>query len=153
MEISAGGGNIIGGTFEDLAIIMEGLVKFKSFGGICLDTQHAFAGGYDLRTLPAVAAVFKEFDRTLGLKYLKMSHINDSKMDLGSHKDRHEHIGEGKIGEEGFKAFLSFLQPSPGSEIRNSESEGVFPLILETNHDKVKADINILKALREGIKK
>jgi len=142
IEIAAGAGEIIGGTFEELAELMEPLVKFESFGGICFDTQHAFASGYDLRDDEAVASTFKKFDKAIGLKWLRMSHINDSKPDFGSRKDRHEHIGDGKIGEKGFKALLSFF---------------VFkaldmPLILETKHDKVETDIKLLKSLRDKVK-
>lgn len=153
LEIAAGGGNIVGDTFEELAVIMEQLVKFKTFGGICLDTQHAFASGYDLRTPQAVAKVFKEFDRIIGLKWLKMSHVNDSKPEFASHRDRHEHIGEGKIGVEGFEAFLGFLHSNLKSKILNLKSAQSFPLILETNHDKVESDIKLLKTLRDNLKK
>lgn len=139
LEIAAGAGETLGGTFEQLAELMGPLVKFKTFGGICFDTQHAFASGYDLRDEEAVLSTFKKFDKVIGLKWLKMSHVNDSKFDLGSHKDRHEHIGDGKIGEKGFKALLDFFA---------SKSLDM-PLIFETEHDKVKADIKILKFLRD----
>jgi deoxyribonuclease-4 len=97
-----------------------------------------------------VEAIFKQFDKAIGLKWLKMSHINDSKPEFASHRDRHEHLGEGKIGAEGFKAFLSNLSQL---SIVNGQSLFSFPLILETNHDKVKSDIKILKALRDGLEK
>lgn len=145
IEIAAGAGEIIGDTFEELAEIMEPIKKHKGFGGICFDTQHAFASGYDLTTEPAVLSTFKKFDGIIGLKWLKMSHINDSKVELAGHKDRHEHIGDGKIGKDGIKEFLSQLS------IINSES--FFPLILETEHGKVKTDIKILKSLRDGLEK
>ena len=99
LEIAAGAGEVIGDTFEELAELMEPLLKFKTFGGICFDTQHAFSSGYDLRTTDAILSTFKQFDKVIGLKWLKMSHINDSKVDLGGKKDRHEHIGDGKIGD------------------------------------------------------
>ena len=138
LEIAAGSGEIIGGTFEQLAELMEPLVKFKTFGGICFDTQHAFASGYDLRNSAAVKDTFARFDTVVGLKWLKMSHANDSKVDLGSRKDRHEHIGQGQIGQGGFAAIIAYFQ---GRHLD-------IPLILETEHDKVKADIKILKTLR-----
>ncbi len=150
MEIAAGAGQVIGGTFEELAELMEPLVKFKTFGGICFDTQHAFASGYDLRTLDTVKSTFKKFDKVIGLKWLKMSHVNDSKPELGARKDRHDHIGEGKVGKEGFKAFLQYLASTPFFQ---KKGQGEFVLILETEHDKVKADIKILKDLRDQIKK
>jgi deoxyribonuclease-4 len=121
---------------------MEPLVKFKTFGGICFDTQHAFASGYDLRDKQVVAATFKQFDKIIGLKYLKMSHINDSKIEFGGKKDRHEHIGEGKIGERGFFAILEFFVSLSLD----------MPLIFETEHDKVKIDIELLKELRNKIR-
>lgn len=148
LEISAGAGSVIGDTFEELAFLMEPLVKFKTFGGICFDTQHAFSSGYDLRDDSSVTSTFKKFDKIIGLKWLKMSHINDSKVELGGRKDRHDHIGEGKIGQNGFKAILEFLI----SNFKFQKS-AVFPLILETEHDKVKSDIKILKGLRDSLGK
>ncbi len=142
LEIAAGAGATLGGTFEQLAELMKPLVKFKTFGGICFDTQHAFASGYDLRDADAVEQTFKSFDKIIGLKWLKMSHINDSKIEFGGKKDRHEHIGQGKIGETGFKALLEFFA---------SKSLDM-PLIFETEHDKVEKDMEILKKLRNNLK-
>lgn len=149
LEIAAGAGSVLGATFEQLADLMEPLTKFKTFGGICFDTQHAFASGYDLRDIDVIKETFKKFDQIIGLKWLKMSHINDSKIDLASHKDRHDHIGEGKIGIDGFQAMLDFFSLKP----KTYNLEPTFPLILETKHDKVKADIEILKKLRNKISK
>jgi deoxyribonuclease-4 len=148
LEIAAGAGEVIGDTFEELAELMEPLVKFKTFGGICFDTQHAFSSGYDLRTVEVVSSTFKQFDKAIGLKWLKMSHVNDSKVELGGRKDRHEHIGDGKIGEKGFKALLEYLSQSL---IVNRKLLSPFPLILETEHDKVEKDIEVLKKLRNKI--
>ena len=93
IEISAGSGEIIGDTFEEIAEIVHH-PKLKKYDiGVCYDTQHGFASGYDVRTSEAVAETWKKFDQTIGLKKLKLSHCNDSKTELGSHKDRHEHIG------------------------------------------------------------
>jgi deoxyribonuclease-4 len=142
LEIAAGAGSVIGDSFEDLANLMEPLVKFKTFGGICFDTQHAFSSGYDIRDPKSVADTFKKFNKVIGLKWLKMSHINDSKIELGGRKDRHDHIGDGKIGKNGFKALLEYW---------SSLEAAPFPLILETEHDKVEADIKILKTLRDKI--
>ncbi|MEK7617907.1 MAG: deoxyribonuclease IV [Patescibacteria group bacterium] len=150
LEIAAGAGSVIGDTFEELAELMEDLVKLKGFGGICFDTQHAFSGGYDLRNDASVLSTFGKFDKAIGLKWLKMSHMNDSKPDLGERKDRHDHIGEGKIGKKGFEAILGFFS-SPPSFLKRGQGE--FPLILETKHDKVKIDIKILKSLRESLGK
>lgn len=144
LEIAAGSGEVIGGSFDELAELMEPLKKFETFGGICFDTQHAFASGYDLRGKHAIEDTFETFDKVIGLKWLKMSHINDSKVDFGSKKDRHEHIGEGQIGEKGFVELLKFWSGA-GKSPKNS----LFPLILETEHDKVETDIKILKKLRD----
>jgi deoxyribonuclease IV len=159
IEIAAGSGKIIGDAFEELAEIIELIKKYKTFGGICFDTQHAFASGYDLKNREAVASTFKKFDRIIGLKWLRMSHINDSKVELGSHKDRHEHIGGGKIGINGFGAILKYfsslsIAPNSASSPKGKGKKAAFgaiPLILETKPDKVKEDIKILKNLRENI--
>jgi deoxyribonuclease-4 len=143
LEIAAGSGEVIGDTFEELAELMEPLAKSKNFGGICFDTQHAFSSGYDIRTPETITETFKKFDKIIGLKWLKMSHINDSKVDLGGKKDRHDHIGDGKIGEKGFLALLEFFK----------KKKLDLPLILETEHDKVETDIKILKGLRDGLGK
>jgi deoxyribonuclease-4 len=143
IENTAGAGEVVGDTFEELAELMKPLLKFKTFGGICFDTQHAFGSGYDLRTPTAVADTFKKFDKAVGLKYLKCFQVNDSKVALGSHRDRHEHIADGLIGPKGFGAIIGFLQA------RKLD----IPLILETEHDKVKADIEILKKLRAKARK
>ncbi len=140
IEIAAGAGEILGDTFEEIAELMEPIKKHEGFGGVCFDTQHAWASGYNL-VQPEV--VFKKFDQAVGLKWLKMSHINDSKVELGSRKDRHEHIGEGLLGKAGLESLLGFW----GKVLPKS---AVFPLILETEHDKVKADIKILKTLAGG---
>ena len=162
LEIAAGSGEVIGDTFEELAELMEPLKKFKSFGGICMDTQHAFSSGYDIRDKKTVEATFKQFDKVVGLKWLKMSHINDSKIDLGGRKDRHEHIGDGKIGEQGFAALLEYfnnLSIRQGGSllslkgVTNNVAFGSMPLIFETEHDKVETDIKILKKLRDNLSK
>ncbi|MCR4278873.1 MAG: deoxyribonuclease IV [bacterium] len=108
IEISAGAGNVLGDTFEEVATMIEGVGNPDL--GVCFDTQHAFASGYDLRTANAVKKTFQEFDTTIGLSKLKMSHLNDSKVPLGANRDRHEHIGAGEIGAEGFRAL--FAHPS-----------------------------------------
>ncbi len=139
IEISAGAGSIIGDTFEEIAELMDPVKKAPGFGGVCFDTQHAFGSGYDLRDSVAVKKTFASFDKAIGLKFLRMSHVNDSKVEFGSHRDRHEHIGDGLIGKKGFQAILDFFK----------EKKLAIPLILETEHDKVVSDIKILKALRD----
>ena len=96
---------------------------------MCFDTAHAFASGYDLRTPAAVKATIRAFDRTIGLNRLKLIHCNGSKVDLGSHKDRHQHIGLGKIGLAGFRALLAhpklqkinFSLETPEDDIRGDK--------------------------------
>ena len=135
IEISAGAGNIIGSTFEDMAYFTD---KLKDYNvGICLDTAHMFASGYDLRDKEAIKATFDEFEKIVGFKYLKLFHLNDSKIGLGERKDRHEHIGDGKIGLIGFKALAAEKRLQP------------FNFVLETEHDKVAEDIRIMKKIRE----
>ena len=135
IEISAGAGNIIGASFEDLAYFMENLKGYKI--GICLDTAHMFASGYDLRNGEAVEATFDLFDKIVGFKHLKLFHLNDSKIDLGERKDRHDHIGDGKIGIAGFEA------------LAQDKRLQKFNFICETESDKVAEDIKIMKKLRE----
>lgn len=136
LEISAGAGQIVGDTFEEMAAILDHK-KLKKFPiGICYDTQHGFASGYDIRTPEAVDATMKKFDSIIGLERLKMFHCNDSMVPFDSHKDRHEHIGHGAIGKAGFEALLRY----PKLKDKN--------FILETEHDKVREDLAILKAIR-----
>jgi len=139
IENTAGAGQVLGDTFEELLDLMKPLVKHKGFGGVCYDTQHGFGSGYDLRTPEAVKKTFSHFDKIIGLDWLKMFQVNDSKVAFGSHKDRHEHIEDGLIGKAGFAALLGYLK----------QKKLDFPLIFETEHDKVQADIKILKSLRD----
>ena len=109
LENSAGGRNSIGSKFDELGLILDKLKSSSSRSnsfGICLDTCHAFAAGYDLRTKEGVNETLHEFRSKIGLSNLKVIHLNDSKEDLNSNRDRHEHIGLGKIGKEGFREFL-----------------------------------------------
>ncbi len=105
LEITAGAGNTIGSTFEELAGIVE-LIEDKSRAGICFDTCHAFTAGYDIRTKKTYNATFKSLEETIGLNYLKAFHLNDSMKEFGSHKDRHTHIGQGKIGIDAFSYLM-----------------------------------------------
>jgi deoxyribonuclease-4 len=105
LETTAGQGTNLGSTFEELAAIIEASAHPDRLG-VCYDTCHTFAAGYDIRTPEAYAATFAAFDRIIGLPRLKFFHLNDTKNELGSHKDRHEHIGEGGIGVEGFRNLM-----------------------------------------------
>ncbi|HEU4798430.1 MAG TPA: deoxyribonuclease IV [bacterium] len=106
VEHNVGAGGLIGGTFEELAEILERLDHHPRMG-VCLDSCHLFASGWDIRTTEGVNATLGAFDRTVGLRHLRALHLNDSKTALGSKVDRHENIGEGRIGREGFRALVN----------------------------------------------
>lgn len=138
IEMSAGAGNVIGDTFEEIDKIINSkkLKKYKL--GICFDTAHAFASGYDLSSKKSADKTFSDFDKILGSKNLKLIHANDSKVELNAKKDRHEHIGQGKIGLVGFKAIVDFAK-------KNN-----IDLILETpDLEGRKKDIQVLKSMRD----
>ncbi len=101
VECTAGQGTNIGRTFAELAALIERIAD-RERAGVCLDTCHLFAAGYDLRTRKGYEATIAEFDATVGLRYLRGWHLNDSKGDLGSRVDRHAAIGAGLIGREPF---------------------------------------------------
>ncbi|KAF2834869.1 AP endonuclease [Patellaria atrata CBS 101060] len=106
LETMATGGNIIGTTFEELAAIID-QVEAKDRIGVCLDTCHIFAAGYDLRTPEAFQATIKQFDTIIGLKYLRAFHINDSKAPFKSNKDLHANIGTGFLGLRAFHNIMN----------------------------------------------
>lgn len=123
IETTAGQGSCLGATFEEIAAMLERIdaVKgLKSRAAVCLDTCHVFAAGYPLAPQEALDDTLRRFDRTIGLKRLKLIHANDSKRDLGSRVDRHEAIGKGKIGPEAFTLIMT-----------HPKLAGI-PLILET---------------------
>lgn len=101
LETTVGGGAQIGGRFEHLAAIRD-RVAVPERVGVCLDTCHIAAAGYDISTTEKAASVFDEFDRVVGLEVLHCIHVNDSREPIGSHRDRHAHIGEGHVGKAGF---------------------------------------------------
>ena len=119
IENTAGQGTSVGYKFEYLARIIEG-VDDKSRIGVCIDTCHAFAAGYDLSTEDGFKAMCKEFEETVGFEYLKGIHLNDSQKELGSRVDRHDNIGEGHIGLKGFELLM------------NDERFDDIPMLLET---------------------
>jgi deoxyribonuclease-4 len=138
LETTAGQGNNVGYRFEHLAKIID-LVKDKDRLGVCYDTSHIFAAGYDIRTRKAYEKTFAEFDGIIGLDRLLVFHVNDSRKGLGSKVDRHWHIGEGEIGLEAFRLLL------------NDPRFSQLPFILETPKDKEgkwdKKNLSILKKL------
>jgi deoxyribonuclease IV len=110
LETMAGQGTTLGHKFEHLATLLEACGHDGGRHprlGVCFDTCHVFAAGYDIRTAEAYAATMNEFDQVVGLAHIKCFHFNDSKFELGAKKDRHAHIGQGYIGEEGFAHFLN----------------------------------------------
>lgn len=122
LETTAGQGTTLGRTFEELAAIID-KVEAKERVGVCIDTCHIFAAGYDYRTMETFAATIAAFDATVGLDRVKALHLNDSKFGLGTNKDRHDHIGDGEIGLEGFRQFV------------NEPRFAGLPAILETEKD------------------
>ncbi len=132
IENSAGAGKIIGDTFSEIAEILE-RVNHHKLTGICLDTQHSFASGYDWKNFKNT---LQKIDSEIGLEKIKLIHTNDSQTEFGSHKDRHEHIGKGLIGIKTLENILCFAK------------EKNIDMILETEHDFVKEDIALLKKLR-----
>lgn len=138
LEMSAGSGNIIGARFEEIHTILAALHAPSL--GVCLDTVHVFASGYDMRNKASVDATIKEFDRIIGLPRLKLIHANDSAMSLGSKKDRHADIGDGFLGRDAFHALLhhpklqklNFILETPGSDKRRLK------------------DVKLLKKLRDS---
>ena len=106
LEITAGQGSNLGYTFEHLAYIID-KIEDKGRIGVCLDTCHMFAAGYDIRTSETYEKTMADFEKIVGFKYLKGVHLNDSMVALGSKKDRHESIGKGQLGEEFFKLFMN----------------------------------------------
>lgn len=137
LELTAGSGTSVGGTFENLAAIVGRLsAGALSRVGFCFDTCHAYSAGYDL--VQDYRGVFQAFDDVLGLDRLRLFHMNDSKGELGSKRDRHEHIGRGTLGEAPFRRLME------------DERFTEVPKILETpkNDDPVAADLSNLHLLR-----
>ncbi|KAL2022810.1 hypothetical protein VTK56DRAFT_4626 [Thermocarpiscus australiensis] len=132
LENMCGSGNVIGSRFEELRDIIA-LVDDKSRVGVCLDTCHAFAAGYDLRSPEAFARTMAEFDEVVGLKYLRAFHLNDSKAPFGSHRDLHANIGTGFLGLRAFH------------NIMNHEPLQGLPMVLETPIDEKGPDGKVVE--------
>lgn len=109
IETSAGQGSELCYNLNEFAIFWKQIPnKYKNRLGICIDTCHIFAAGYDITNKENVLKFLKEFDKKIGLKYVKLVHLNDSKEDCGKRLDRHEELGEGYIGKKGLKSFIKF---------------------------------------------
>lgn len=137
LETMAGKGTEVGRSFEELASIIE-KVSLKENIGVCLDTCHVYDAGYDI--VLDLQGVLREFDRIIGLSYLKAVHLNDSKNPFASHRDRHEKIGQGYLGKDCF------------TEVINCPSLRDLPFILETpqeDNDGYRDEIAMLRAMSE----
>ena len=135
LETMAGQGTEIGRDFNELNTILQ-LINNQERIGVCLDTCHVFAAGYDVSNEEGIARVLEEIDRTLGRDAIKLIHSNDSQKELGSKRDRHAHIGDGFIGEAGFKRLL------------RHDFFGTLSFVLETPYEEIDRDIAALKKLR-----
>ena len=135
LEITAGQGSNLGYTFEHLAYIINGTID-KNRIGVCLDTCHMFAAGYDIRTKDSYTKTMNSFEEIVGFKYLKGVHLNDSMVPLASKKDRHESIGKGELGLEFFELLM------------NDERFDDIPIVLETIDETIwKNEIEYLYSL------
>ena len=141
LETTAGQGSNLGYSFEHLAEIIDG-AEDKDHVGVCMDSCHVFAAGYPISEAGDYKKTIKAFDSIIGLDRLRVLHLNDSKKPLGSKRDRHEHIGKGEIGIEGFRNIVN------DRRLRN------VPMIIETpKGDDLKEDRENLKLLRSLVKK
>jgi deoxyribonuclease-4 len=136
LETTAGQGSCLGNRFEHLARLFE-LVPHHERLGVCVDTCHIFAAGYDIRTPATYAATFAELERVVGLERVRCIHLNDSQKGLGSRVDRHSHIGQGEIGLEAFRLIV------------NDPRFRAVPMIIETpKGDDMAEDVTNLSLLR-----
>ncbi|MFH1426502.1 MAG: deoxyribonuclease IV [Candidatus Kerfeldbacteria bacterium] len=137
IENAAGAGATLGRSFKEVGRMMRG-VKNQAKISVCMDTQHSFASGYDWTTTAGTNKALAELSKEVGMRKLAVIHANDSKADCGSNKDRHEHIGKGKIGKEGFARLLHH------PKLQNK------PFILETPRDGRKADLKALRTIQKA---
>ena len=132
LETTAGQGTGLGHTFEQIAQVIDGCSGNPRLG-VCLDTCHIFVAGYDIRTEETYQTTFEAFDRIIGLDRLKVIHANDAKKPLGSRVDRHEHIGQGEIGEMAFRLLVN-----------DARMQNV-PIIIETPELETMHAVNLAK--------
>ena len=146
LETMAGQGTNLGYKFEHLAHIIQSVGPQERLG-VCLDTCHVFAAGYDIRTPETYAATLSEFDRIVGLHHIKFFHFNDSKHELGENKDRHEHIGQGYIGLAGFANFVNDPRwAEHGAHLETPKTEK------DDEGNEIDMDVENLKTLRRLIR-
>jgi deoxyribonuclease-4 len=137
IENTAGQGGYLGRTFEQIARLID-LVEDKSRAGVCLDTCHMHAAGYDLLTREGYEATLAEFDAVVGLRYLRGMHLNDAKGERGGRLDRHESLGEGRLGLEVFRWIMN-----------DPRLDGI-PMVLETpNPDAWAREVALLYSLEK----
>lgn len=137
IETTAGMGSTLGVSFEEIKYIID-LIEDQSRVGVCVDTAHSYAGGYDFKTRKGYEKTWNEFNRIIGFEYLKGLHLNDSKKDFETRVDRHDSIGQGYLGEESFKNIM-----------KDDRLEGI-PMILETpDPDKWPEEIKLLYSYSE----
>jgi deoxyribonuclease IV len=139
LENTAGQGSTLGHTFEQLATIRD-QIRHKQWVGFCFDTCHAAVAGYNFTHEEGYREMWRQFDTTLGLEYLKVIHVNDSKKPIGSRVDRHEHIGQGLLGIQSF------------SLIMNDNRFIHIPKIVETPHEQngIERDLQILRSFSKN---
>ncbi len=137
LENTSGSGSWLGYKFIHHKRIINGLKKYKARLGICFDTAHAYCAGYDIATEEGLKATLSEIDKLAGLDIVKLIHLNDTPDGLDSRRDRHEHIGKGKIGIEGIRRII------------NHPALRALPFILETPKDTERDDIINLKTVRK----
>lgn len=137
LETMSGQGTELGGDFEQLHQILQ-MIKRSDRVGICYDTCHTYAAGYDCKTTPGMENILSHIDGSFGRERIKLVHANDCASSLGSHRDRHAHVGEGSIGLEGFASLLSH------------NFWGKMPMIVETPIEGLAGDIIRLKELRDN---
>tara|TARA_B100001750_G_C15368665_1_gene526104 strand:+ start:89 stop:946 length:858 start_codon:yes stop_codon:yes gene_type:complete len=135
LENTAGQKNSVGSNFEQWSEIFS-KCKQKNRFGVCFDTCHAFAAGYDLRTKKTVEKTLKNFDDAIGFEHLKILHLNDSKGMLNENRDRHEHIGLGQIGDEGMTEIVKIM------------NEKNIPMVLETPIDEKRDDFGNIEKVK-----
>jgi len=139
-ENTSGSGSWLGYSFEQQRLVIDGIEDKKRIG-VCFDTCHGYTAGYDLASAEGYEKTISGLDEIIGLKMLKLIHLNDTRDKLGSRRDRHEHIGKGKIGLEGFKRILN----------DNRLEDAAF--ILETPKDSETSDKKNLKTVRKLVRK